>query len=89
MCNLWLPQNFATLLSIRKQGTRECFGYASSSSFCLTEGTVGAVAYVTVEGLKQLIKICQQCHFKQPLCLIRSTNSRSYRFAKIQINLNV
>lgn len=89
MCNLWLPQDFSTLFSIRKQGTRDCFGYASSAGFCLTEGTVGAIAYVTAEGLKQLLKLCQQCHLKQPVCLIRSPNSRNYRFARILINLNV
>ncbi|KAM7341942.1 POP1 ribonuclease P/MRP subunit [Cochliomyia hominivorax] len=89
MCNLWLPEDMTTLFSVRKQGTRDCFGYASISGFCLTEGTVGAIAYVTVEGLKQLLKLCQQCHLKQTVCLIRSTNSRNYRFARLQINLDV
>ncbi|XP_037824147.1 ribonucleases P/MRP protein subunit POP1 [Lucilia sericata] len=89
MCQLWLPQDTSTLFSVRKQGTRECFGYCSISNFCLTEGTVGATAYITVEGLKHLLKLCQQCHLKQPVCLVRSANSRNYRFAQFQINLDV
>lgn len=89
MCKLWLPEDTSTLFSVRKQATRDCFGYASTSSFCLTEGTVGAIAYVTVEGLKQLLKLSQQCHLKQTVCLIRSTNSRNYRFANLKVNLEV
>ncbi|TMW43967.1 hypothetical protein DOY81_010949, partial [Sarcophaga bullata] len=61
MCKLWLPEDTSTLFSVRKQATRDCFGYASTASFCLTEGTVGAIGYVTVEGLKQLLKLSQQC----------------------------
>lgn len=89
MCKLWLPENTDTLYSVRKQGTRDCFGYMTTAHFCLTEGNVGGVGYVTVEGLRDLLKLCQQCHLKQPQCLIRSTNSRNYRFAVLKINMNV
>lgn len=89
MCKLWLPEDTETLFSVRKQGTRDCFGYMSAGHFCLTEGTVGGIAYVTVEGLRQLLKLCQQCHLKQPKCLIRPTNSRNYRFAAFSVNVNV
>ncbi|XP_061402542.1 ribonucleases P/MRP protein subunit POP1 [Musca vetustissima] len=89
MCKLWLPENTETLYSVRKQGTRDCFGYMTTAHFCLTEGNVGGIGYVTVEGLRELLKLCQQCHIKQPQCLIRSTNSRNYRFAAIQVNVNV
>lgn len=89
MCKLWLPENTDTLYSVRKQGTRDCFGYMTTAHFCLTEGNVGGVGYVTVEGLRELLKLCQQCRLKQPQCLIRSTNSRNYRFAVLKINMNV
>uniref|UniRef100_A0A1I8P5Q2 Uncharacterized protein n=2 Tax=Stomoxys calcitrans TaxID=35570 RepID=A0A1I8P5Q2_STOCA len=89
MCKLWLPEDTETLFSVRKQGTRDCFGYITSAHFCLTEGNVGGIGYVTVEGLRQLLKLCQQCRVKQPQCLIRSTNSRNYRLAAFQVNVNV
>ncbi|XP_075167124.1 POP1 ribonuclease P/MRP subunit isoform X2 [Haematobia irritans] len=89
MCKLWLPEDTETLFSVRKQGTRDCFGYITTAHFCLTEGIVGGVGYVTLEGLRQLLKLCQQCHVKQPQCLIRSPNSRNYRFAAFKVNINV
>uniref|UniRef100_A0A1A9WK02 Uncharacterized protein n=1 Tax=Glossina brevipalpis TaxID=37001 RepID=A0A1A9WK02_9MUSC len=89
MCELWLPEDVSTLFTVRKQGCRDVFGYLTSANFCLSEGIVGGVGYVTADGLKQLLKLCQQCRLKEPMCLIRPTNSRHYRFATFKVNLDV
>ncbi|KAL9915465.1 POP1 ribonuclease P/MRP subunit [Glossina fuscipes fuscipes] len=89
MCELWLPEDTSTLYTVRKQGCRDVFGYLTSVNFCLSEGTVGGIGYVTAEGLKSLLKLCQKCHLKEPMCLVRPNNSRHYRFATFKVNLDV
>ena len=89
MSKLWLPEDCSTHLSVRKQGTRDVFGYISSAHFSYTEACVSGVGYVTVEGLKQLIKSCQQVKLKQLMCLVRGTTTRHYRFASFKVNTEV
>ncbi|XP_030380976.1 ribonucleases P/MRP protein subunit POP1 [Scaptodrosophila lebanonensis] len=86
MCRLWLPMEpAATTNSVRRQCTREVFGYVTSASFSFTEATVCAVGYVTAGGLRQLLSDGQQ----SPLCLVRDPDSRDYRFSSLKVNLDV
>ncbi|XP_018801055.1 PREDICTED: ribonucleases P/MRP protein subunit POP1 [Bactrocera latifrons] len=89
MCKLWLPEDFATLYTVRKQCQREVFGYATTAHFSYTEATVCAVGYVTPAGLQQLLTLCRQCNVRQPMCLMRSPKSRHYRFACFKLHLDV
>lgn len=88
MSELWLPETkINTLYSVRKQCSREVFGYITNSNFSYIEATVGGVGYVTIEGLRQLLDVCRVAHIKRPMCLVRSTNSRHYRFASFKLNI--
>uniref|UniRef100_A0A1B0BVQ7 POP1 C-terminal domain-containing protein n=1 Tax=Glossina palpalis gambiensis TaxID=67801 RepID=A0A1B0BVQ7_9MUSC len=87
ICELWLPDT--TLYTVQKQGFRDVFGYLTPVNFCLSEGTVGGTGYVTAEGLKSLLKLCQKCHLKEPMCFVRPNNNRHYRFATFKVNLHV
>ncbi|XP_016986513.1 ribonucleases P/MRP protein subunit POP1 [Drosophila rhopaloa] len=94
MCRLWLPTDPAEMRdSVRRQCSRQVFGYVSSAGFSFTEALVCAVGYVTPAGLHQLIKELPSSkgHRKQPplMCLVRDADSRDYRWASFQINLNV
>ncbi|KAH8269828.1 hypothetical protein KR026_003242 [Drosophila bipectinata] len=95
MCRLWLPNDpTETRDSVRRQCSREVFGYVSSAGFSFTEATVCAVGYVTPGGLQQLLQDLPQTTNKnqgrQPLmCLLRDPDSRDYRWASFQVNLDV
>ncbi|XP_068139719.1 ribonucleases P/MRP protein subunit POP1 [Drosophila tropicalis] len=94
MCRLWLPTDpTETQQSVRRQSSRQVFGYVSKAAFSYTEAKVCAVGYVTINGLREL---CLQSKDKpqaknssQLLCLVRDANSRDYRWASFKINLNV
>ncbi|XP_055597982.1 ribonucleases P/MRP protein subunit POP1 [Uranotaenia lowii] len=81
MQELWLPAEPET---VRNQCSRECFGYITQSSFSLSEANVAALGYITGRGLRKLFKICIKGTFK---VLVRSTKSRSYRFANFKVRL--
>ncbi|KAI8033962.1 hypothetical protein M5D96_013294 [Drosophila gunungcola] len=91
MCRLWLPTDPAEMRgSVRRQCSRQVFGYVSSAGFSFTEALACAVGYVTTGGLQQLIGELQAPSSKGPLmCLVRDPDSRDYRWASFQINLNV
>ncbi|EDV34381.1 uncharacterized protein Dana_GF20996 [Drosophila ananassae] len=95
MCRLWLPNDSSeTRDSVRRQCSREVFGYVSSAGFSFTEATVCAVGYVTPGGLQKLLQDVPQStnrnQTRQPLmCLLRDPDSRDYRWASFQVNLDV
>ncbi|XP_017035289.1 ribonucleases P/MRP protein subunit POP1 [Drosophila kikkawai] len=92
MCRLWLPTDPAELRdSVRRQCSREVFGYVRSAGFSFTEASVCAVGYVTAAGLQQLLsELPHGRGGKSPLmCLVRDPDSRDYRWASFQLNLNV
>lgn len=94
MCRLWLPTDPAELRdSVRRQCSRQVFGYVSTAGFSFTEALVCAVGYVTPAGLQQLIEElpASKGNRKQPplMCLVRDADSRDYRWASFQVNLNV
>ncbi|KAH8289792.1 hypothetical protein KR054_011109 [Drosophila jambulina] len=93
MCRLWLPTDPAELQdSVRRQCSRQTFGYVRSAGFSFTEAKVCAVGYVTAGGLQQLLKdVPPGKGGKQTplMCLVRDPDSRDYRWASFQVNLNV
>ncbi|EDW00420.1 ribonucleases P/MRP protein subunit POP1 [Drosophila grimshawi] len=94
MCRLWLPTDpVETCDSVRRQCSREVFGYVSSAGFSFVEATVCAVGYITPGGLRHLLEAGTQnasdSKGQPPLCLVRDVDSRAYRFARFQINANV
>lgn len=78
MYQLWLPDKPK---SIRNQCSREVIGYVTQGGFSYLEARCCAIGYVTALGLKQMLTLCE----KNPLVLIRNTNSRNYRLAKIKV----
>ncbi|EDX16472.1 GD24752, partial [Drosophila simulans] len=72
---------------------RQVFGYVSTAGFSFTEALVCAVGYVTPTGLQQLIEELPKPkgnRKQSPLmCLVRDADSRDYRWASFQVNLNV
>ncbi|XP_070074966.1 ribonucleases P/MRP protein subunit POP1 isoform X2 [Drosophila takahashii] len=96
MSALWLPSDPREMRqSVRRQCSREVFGYVTLASFTFTEALVCAVGYVTAAGLQQLVggelpNSKGTNSLKEPLmCLLRDPDSRDYRWASFQINLNV
>ncbi|XP_002133798.2 ribonucleases P/MRP protein subunit POP1 [Drosophila pseudoobscura] len=92
MCRLWLPTDPAeTSDSVRRQCSREVFGYVTTAGFSFTEATVCAVGYVTPGGLQHLLSNLKDSKGRQlqPMCLVRDPDSRDYRWATVQVNLNV
>lgn len=79
---LWVPRNPST---IRKQCSREVLGYITECSFCLGEGRVTGIGYVTLQGLLNIF-----VNKKNPenLLLVRGCHTRHYRFAKFKINVD-
>ncbi|KAM8719490.1 hypothetical protein ACLKA7_012103 [Drosophila subpalustris] len=104
MSNLWLPTNPAeTRDSVRRQCSREVFGYVSSAGFSFIEATVCGVGYISPAGLRKLLADGRGNESgtgngngsrnggggQLPLCLVRDADSRDYRFARFQVNRNV
>ncbi|XP_037933548.1 ribonucleases P/MRP protein subunit POP1 [Teleopsis dalmanni] len=86
MCRLWLAENIHSSYSVRRQCTREVFGYITNSSFSYTEATVCAIGYIVPNGLRLLLELCKKNGLKNPMCLVRGTDTRHYRFATMKIN---
>ncbi|KAH8374192.1 hypothetical protein KR200_004455 [Drosophila serrata] len=93
MCRLWLPTDTSEMRdSVRRQCSREVFGYVRSAGFSLTEASVCAVGYVTAAGLQELIRELPPAKGGKPtplMCLVRDPDRRDYRWASFQLNLNV
>lgn len=80
MCELWLP---STPKSIRQQCSREVFGYLTQSQFMFHEAKVSGIGYITVNGLRKLLKLKDGRRPNQ--VLVRDPNSLNYRFATITV----
>lgn len=80
MCQLWLS---STPPTIRNQCTREVFGYLSLGQFSLHAGKVNGVGYVTMNGLRQLLKTNYGGKMNQ--VLVRDPNNANYRLATLSI----
>lgn len=102
MSGLWLPTDPAeTRDSVRRQCSREVFGYVSSAGFSFIEAKVCGVGYITPAGLRKLLANGRNKESRNgcgkgsgnrsqlPLCLVRDADSRDYRFARYQVNCNV
>lgn len=83
MCNLWVPRDPST---IRNQCSREVFGYVTQSSFCLSEGKVTAIGYVTPQGLQ---KIFTEKRNPEMLVLVRGKHTRHYRLARFKVSVDL
>lgn len=80
MCQLWLPSQPH---SVRNQCSREVFGYLTLSQFSLHAGKVNGVGYVTVNGLRKLVKTNRSGKANQ--VLVRDPNTSNYRLATLSI----
>lgn len=85
ICELWLPK---TPLTIRRQCSKDVFGYLSTSRFTFSEGKVRGIGYVTKDGLACLLNVFQKFKGLKPFVLTRSSNSRCYHSAGINIRMN-
>jgi ribonuclease P/MRP protein subunit POP1 len=82
MCNLWLPGQPA---SVRRQCSREVFGYVSKGDFCFNEGKCTGIGYVAGGALEKLLKICTKGKVH---VLVREADSQVYRFASISVRVD-
>lgn len=88
MSKLWLQEErMEKWDSVRKQGQRDVIGYMTMANYSLLEGTMAGIGYVTLNGLQRLQNFFNGLHKKQCWLLVRSTDSRHYRFAKFHINV--
>lgn len=83
MRELWLPEN---PVSVRGQCSREVIGFVTFSNFSFIEATVTGTGYVALNSLPKLIKSCSKSKGNVRL-LVRSTNSRQYRLAKVKVKV--
>lgn len=83
MCELWLPISPKT---IRRQCSREVFGYLTQCQFMFHEAKVCGVGYVTINGIRKLSKMVTRTgNQKSKNVLVRDSNSLIYRLATISI----
>lgn len=85
MRDLWLPE---TIESIRYQCSREVVGYMTQGNFSFIEAAVAGVGYITLNGLKKLLNICQKAKRGSGggcQVLVRGTNTRQYRLATMKV----
>lgn len=80
MCQLWLPKAPKT---IRHQCTREVFGYLTQCQFMFHEAKVGGIGYVTVNGIRKLVKSNMGRKLNQ--VLVRDPSSLNYHLATLSI----
>lgn len=80
MCELWLPKVPKT---IRHQCSREVFGYATQCQFMFHEAKVAGIGYVTMNGLRKLVK--SNIGRKLNQVIVRDPNSLNYHLATISI----
>lgn len=76
MRQLWVPETTA----IRCACSREIMGFVSHGDFSFLLAKTKAIGYVTIGGLKKLIMEGHGNHV-----LVRNTNSRIYRLAKLDV----
>ncbi|KAH8414928.1 hypothetical protein KR215_011034 [Drosophila sulfurigaster] len=92
MCRLWLPTEPAeTRDSVRRQCSREVFGYVTTAGFSYSQAKVCGVGYVVAAGLRQLLaeRVDRGNGGKTLLCLVRDADSLVYRFARLEISESV
>ena len=82
MCEMWLPKNPAT---VRRQCSRDVFGYLCASRFNLGEGKVCGIGYVTRDGLESLLNVFQKFKGLKPFVLVRANNNKCYHSAIINV----
>lgn len=80
---LWLPEHPVT---VRNQCSREVLGFVTSSNFSFIEAKVSGTGYVTLNGLTKLIRNCGKTK-RSVKVMVRSTNSRQYRLAKVKVRI--
>lgn len=86
MRELWLPEQPT---SIRHQCGREVLGYVTQGDFSFSEATVAGVGYIAFNGLRKLVDVCTKMKGTgagECRVLVRSTNTRQYRFATLKIH---
>ncbi|GAB0095699.1 Pop1 [Sergentomyia squamirostris] len=79
MDKLWLPQN----CTVKDQCSRPVIGYVTQSDFTFTDAAVTAIGYVTWNGLKELLRICQK--YRKVTILVRGTKTRNYRGGSVSV----
>lgn len=82
MCELWLPISPKT---IRRQCSREVFGYLTQCQFMFHEAKVCGIGYATVNGIRKLSKMIKPIGQRSKNVLVRDPNSLIYRLASISI----
>lgn len=82
MCELWIPECPPT---VRRQCSRQVFGYLTKSRFTFSNGKVCGVGYVTRGGFVALQKTFSKFKGLHPFALTRSISSRCYQRANIRI----
>lgn len=89
MRDLWLPGHVD---GVRNQCSREVIGYLTQANFSLVEATVAGVAYITLQGLRQLVAVADRamgakrggCH-----ALVRGTQTRQYRIGTLAVRTDL
>lgn len=83
MRELWLLENPST---VRYQCSREVLGFVTFSNFSFIEATVTGTGYIAFNSLAKLIKNCGKTK-NNVRVMVRSTNSRQYRLAKVKVKV--
>ncbi|KAG4068493.1 hypothetical protein HA402_004834 [Bradysia odoriphaga] len=83
MRELWLPENPK---SVRNQCSREVLGFVTFSNFSFIEAKVTGTGYIALNSLPKLLKSCGKVKGNVRV-MVRSTNSRQYRLAKVKVKV--
>lgn len=83
MNEMWLP---SLPKAIRQQCSRQVIGYLTQAHFSFVKAKVAGVGYITMNGLRNLLKISPKSG--SPKVLIRDTSSANYRKATLKIRIN-
>jgi ribonuclease P/MRP protein subunit POP1 len=86
MCELWLPECPPT---VRRQCSKQVFGYLTKSRFTFSNGKVCGVGYITKDGFVELQRTFSKFKGLQPFVLTRSITSRFYQRANLKIRCNI
>lgn len=84
MRELWLPEKPS---SVRNQCSREVLGFVTFTNFSFIEAKVTGTGYVALNSLPNLIRSCSKGKSRNVRVLVRSTNSRQYRLAKVKVKV--
>lgn len=83
MNEMWLPSQPKI---IRQQCSREVIGYLTQAHFSFVKAKVAGVGYITMNGLRNLLKVIPK---SGPVkVLLRDTSSVNYRKAMLKIRIN-